>query len=168
MKPEFQFDAERPTVPSRAIDSEVALSSPDLDSELDPVARFKRVFARLAPGTPMPLEALYDPRIHFQDPLHGLHGIEALQRYFARLNSRIIYAEFTFTDELRSPGAALLTWTMRLQPRMLSHEVIIEGATHLRFADRVTYQRDYFDLGAMIYERLPLLGPLLRWIKRQA
>jgi len=29
----------------------------------------------------------------------------------------------------------------------------------------VTYHRDYFDLGALIYERVPVLGGLIRGIK---
>ena len=32
-------------------------------------------------------------------------------------------------------------------------------------AGKVCQHRDYFDLGAMLYEQLPLLGPVVRTIK---
>jgi len=38
--------------------------------------------------------------------------------------------------------------------------------SHVAFEERVTYQRDYFDAGAMVYEHVPLFGWIVRWIKR--
>ena len=45
----------------------------------------------------------------------------------------------------------------------------IHGSSHLRFAHdgRVAYHRDYWDAAEELYETLPLLGSLLRWIKRR-
>jgi hypothetical protein len=41
--------------------------------------------------------------------------------------------------------------------------------SYLQFdkAGKVRYHRDYFDLGAMLYEHLPLLGSLVKTIKRR-
>lgn len=43
----------------------------------------------------------------------------------------------------------------------------VEGATRLEFDEtgKVCLHRDYFDLGAMLYEQLPLLGAVVRTIK---
>jgi hypothetical protein len=47
-------------------------------------------------------------------------------------------------------------------------ELTLEGISQLRFADRrIIYQRDYYDLGAMLYEHLPLVGQVVRGIKRR-
>jgi hypothetical protein len=32
----------------------------------------------------------------------------------------------------------------------------------------VCYHRDYFDAGEMLYENLPVVGRVIRWIKDQA
>ncbi|HGP4674712.1 TPA: nuclear transport factor 2 family protein, partial [Vibrio cholerae O1] len=38
----------------------------------------------------------------------------------------------------------------------------------LHFAEgKVTYHRDYFDMGEMLYEQLPVLGQVIRAIKRR-
>ena len=53
-------------------------------------------------------------------------------------------------------------------PRLAAGQPVrVEGAPRLEFddADKVCLHRDYFDLGAMLYEQLPLLGALVRTIK---
>ncbi len=44
----------------------------------------------------------------------------------------------------------------------------IRGASHLRFAGdgRIAMHRDYWDAAEELYEKLPLLGALMRWLKR--
>jgi len=44
--------------------------------------------------------------------------------------------------------------------------IVVPGVSVIHFGEKVTAQRDYFDVGAMLYERLPLIGWLLRWVKR--
>lgn len=47
--------------------------------------------------------------------------------------------------------------------------VEVEGISHLRILDgRVRYHRDYFDAGQLLYENLPVVGGVIRWVKEQA
>jgi hypothetical protein len=45
----------------------------------------------------------------------------------------------------------------------------IHGSTHLRFAadGRVGLHRDYWDPARELYEAVPLLGALMRWLRRK-
>ena len=47
-----------------------------------------------------------------------------------------------------------MTWTMFLNhPKLRGETVRVEGASYLRTRNgKVYYHRDYFDLGAMLYE----------------
>jgi hypothetical protein len=56
---------------------------------------------------------------------------------------------------------------MNLRHRRFKPEetLTLPGATAVRFGERVHFHRDYFDLGAMIYERIPVLGGAVRAIK---
>jgi hypothetical protein len=46
--------------------------------------------------------------------------------------------------------------------------VEVNGVSQIRFSgDRVIYHRDYFDLGEMLYENIPLLGVVIRNIKQR-
>ncbi|MFM8557948.1 MAG: hypothetical protein ACKODG_17565, partial [Betaproteobacteria bacterium] len=45
----------------------------------------------------------------------------------------------------------------------------IRGATWLEFDDegRVTLHRDYWDAAEELYEKLPVIGSMARWLKRR-
>ena len=133
--------------------------------ERHPVAVFRRIFTRLTPDIIMPLDLLYAPDVVFEDPLHRLEGREQLQRYFARLNASLVESEFVMGEALVGAAAAMVPWTIRLTLRRLPRPVVVDGCSHLRYGALVTYQRDYFDVGALVYEHVPLLGAVVRGLK---
>jgi limonene-1,2-epoxide hydrolase len=133
--------------------------------EPQPVVLFKEVFARLTPETQMPLTQLYAAEVTFEDPMHKIVGLEALAKYFARLNARIQYAEFVFESKIVTDDQAALTWKMVVRPKYSWKPVEVPGVSILRFTDKIVYQRDYFDVGAMMYEQLPIFGWVLRRLK---
>ena len=138
----------------------------EASNEPSSVALFKRVFARLTPDSVMPLADLYAAEVVFEDPLHHIVGRDALAAYFTRLNARVESAEFAFGTQVVAAGEAALTWTMTVRTRRPRQTIVVPGVSVIRFADRITHQRDYFDVGAMLYERLPVLGWVLRRFKR--
>lgn len=138
------------------------------DVKLDPpvVALFKDVFARLTPDSNMPLTELYSADVVFEDPLHRIEGLDTLTEYFNHLNSKVESVEFAFGQQIVSGGEGAITWVMTIRTRRPRQTIIVPGVSVIRFGDRITSQRDYFDVGAMLYERLPLFGWVLRRIKR--
>ena len=52
-------------------------------------------------------------------------------------------------------------------PRLNGGEIIhVDGSSVLSIRDDlVEYQRDYYDMGAMVYEQLPILGSVVRYIR---
>jgi hypothetical protein len=130
------------------------------------ITLFKSVFARLTPDSDMPLADLYSADVVFEDPLHRIEGLDALAAYFARLNAKVESAEFVFGAQVVGEAEAAVTWVMTIRTRRPRQTIVVPGVSVLRFGDRITSQRDYFDVGAMLYERLPLFGWVLRRIKR--
>ena len=66
---------------------------------------------------------------------------------------------------------AAIYWQMHLRHKKINsgNTITVEGHSLLRRQDnRVIYHRDYFDIGSMIYEHLPVLGWIIRLIKRKA
>lgn len=131
------------------------------------VGTFKDTYNRLTRSSLSLLDDLYDESVVFEDPLHRIQGLPALRAYFERLYADIHSCRFTFEAEVVQDDQAVLTWTMHLQHTRFhpGERLHLPGATHIRFADKVVYHRDYFDVGALLYERVPLLGPLVRAIK---
>ena len=49
-------------------------------------------------------------------------------------------------------------------------ELTVRGGSHLKLAadGRIAVHRDYWDVAEELYEKLPGLGILMRWLKRRA
>lgn len=133
------------------------------------VARFKQTYNRLNVRSLGLLDELYSHDVVFQDPFRRMSGLPALTGYFAELYRHVESSSFVFEDEVVQGNSAVLTWTMSLKhPRLNGgDQVTVAGSTHIRFRDKVTYHRDYFDGGAMLYEHLPLIGLVIRMIKER-
>jgi limonene-1,2-epoxide hydrolase len=134
---------------------------------MQPVERFKEIFNRLNRESIPLVDELYSPDVLFIDPIHEVRGIANLRAYFQRLYDGVVTCRFDFQSEAVNGEEAMLTWVMHMQHgRFRKGETVhLPGASHIRFGEKVSYHRDYFDAGALIYERVPLLGGLIRGIK---
>ncbi|WP_421213853.1 nuclear transport factor 2 family protein [Aeromonas dhakensis] len=133
------------------------------------LARFVALYQQLNRDELHRLPEVYANEVVFTDPAHRIEGLAALTDYFAALYQRLAYCRFVITSQLQQGRQAWLGWTMTFShPRLRGGApVMVEGATRLEFneAGKVCLHRDYFDMGAMLYEQLPLIGPLVRTIK---
>jgi ketosteroid isomerase-like protein len=137
----------------------------------DRLEAFCAFFNKLDKSCTTDLYEFYTPDVLFIDPLHRIEGARALEAYFRTLYENVTACRFTFHQRQQSGDQAFITWTMHLvHPRLDRGQAIgVEGCSHLEFAadDRVARHRDYFDAGALLYERLPLLGGAIRMVKRR-
>lgn len=135
----------------------------------EPLARFVALYQQLDRQQLHLLSEVYADEVIFIDPAHRIEGLAALSDYFAALYQRLTYCRFVITSQQQQGRQAWLGWTMTFShPRLRGGKpVTVEGATRLELDEegKVCLHRDYFDLGAMLYEQLPLLGSLVRTIK---
>ncbi|AUI86292.1 transcriptional regulator [Vibrio azureus] len=128
------------------------------------------VYEKLNKSNLYTLEELYHPNVTFEDAAHRLEGWNALKSYFDNLYTNVTRCDFEIHEHQQMGNVGFLIWTMRLQHPKLKKGATIEvkGVSHLRFQDeRVIYHRDYFDLGEMLYENLPLLGSVVKAVKKR-
>lgn len=133
------------------------------------VDRFQQLYQSLRDDNLALLGEVYSQDVVFEDPLHRVEGLAALTEYFERMYAGVASIGFEFGEVVAAPGQAMLTWTMHMTHRRLrpGEALALPGASHIRFDQRVHYHRDYFDAGALLYERLPLLGGVVRAIRRR-
>jgi len=140
------------------------------DSNIDLADALKRAYCSLATGNTAELAPLYSEDIYFEDPSHGIQGKAALIERFQHLYSKVDSCNFKFHQTLDTGGEIFLAWTMILRQRgPKSGEVTrVEGASFLKVRNnRIYYHRDYFDLGAFVYENVPMLGSIIKRIKQR-
>lgn len=112
---------------------------------------------------------VYSRDMYFEDPFHRVEGLRAFKEYCASLYENLTHCQFRFHDQWAREGDAILTWTMSYAHPKLNggREIRVEGMSWIIFDEKVFYHRDYFDGGALLYEHIPLLGGIIRSIKRK-
>ncbi|MCL4410601.1 MAG: nuclear transport factor 2 family protein, partial [Gammaproteobacteria bacterium] len=88
---------------------------------------------------------------------------DALHDYLAHGLENALTCRFAIEQTMVDREQAFLVWQMRLQHEKLAggREIQVPGTSHLLFAEednRIKEHVDYYDLGAMVYEHVPLLG----------
>lgn len=131
------------------------------------VGNFIEFYESLGAKTPVALDRVYSADIEFVDPVHRMQGIEALDDYFTALMQNVESLSFRITETNTTNGTAFLQWIMSYQhPRLAAgRQIDVSGISYIRYDTKVTYHRDYYDLGEMLYEHLPLVGWLTRKLK---
>ncbi|MFI2809717.1 MULTISPECIES: nuclear transport factor 2 family protein [Microbulbifer] len=113
------------------------------------------------------LGRIYDPSVIFCDPIHRVEGLDALGAYFEGMSRGLESCRFEFGEAVEGSGSACLPWVMHYAHRSLKggRPLELRGCSLLRFAERIHYHEDFYDVGAMVYEHVPLMGALVRGIK---
>jgi len=129
-------------------------------------------FESLAPERVEDLLRLYHPQARFKDPFNDVQGHAAIAQVFHHMYRSLEAPHFVVTRQLVDGAEAFLTWDFRFHFRGVGGPGMqtVRGATHLVFDAQglVTLHRDYWDVAEELYEKLPVLGSLMRWLKSRA
>lgn len=118
------------------------------------------------------LGAVYAPQARFKDPFNDVQGVPAIQAIFEHMFETLQQPHFVVTGQVQQGAQCFLTWEFRFSFknfRQGSPQTIF-GASHLVFSSDglVTLHRDYWDAAEELYEKLPVVGGLMRWLKKRA
>lgn len=135
-------------------------------------ARVVTFFEHLEPAHLDAIDLIYAAGAHFKDPFNEVRGVPAIRTIFVHMFATLVEPRFVVTTQALDGSQCFLTWdfTFRLQRQRGGEAQIIRGASHLVFdsSGRVTLHRDYWDAAEEVYEKLPLVGSLMRWMKARA
>jgi steroid Delta-isomerase len=135
------------------------------------VARLIDLFETLAPGDVAHLPDFYAVDVRFKDPFNEVQGVAEVQRIFAHMFVALEDPRFVVHDALAHGEQCFLTWDFLFRFRRFDRSLqVVRGASHLRLdaQGRVLVHRDYWDAAEELYEKLPAVGVLMRWLKRRA
>ncbi|MBD8166413.1 nuclear transport factor 2 family protein [Erwinia persicina] len=116
------------------------------------------------------LAEIYHPDVRLSDPVGEHQGLAVVEQYFASLLKNMRYCRFVVTLTREFDSDALLLWRMEYAHPSLQGgaDQTLEGSSYLQFREgKVVFQRDYYDMGAMLYEKLPLLGSVIGLVKKR-
>jgi len=135
------------------------------------VTRVRAFFESISPQSAARIDEIYAADAWFKDPFNEVRGVAAIRRIFEHMFVQVEGPRFVVRDVVAQGNDAFLTWDFLFHSRRLGErEQVIRGASHLKFdADgRISCHRDYWDAAEELYEKLPVLGGLMRLLKRRA
>lgn len=115
------------------------------------------------------LAQVYARDASFKDPFNEVQGLEPIAAIFEHMFEQVNDPIFVVTTSVMQGSQAFLTWDFLFTMKRFSTEQqCIKGATHIVFGQdgKVVVHRDYWDAAEELYEKLPVLGSLMRWLKR--
>jgi steroid delta-isomerase len=136
------------------------------ENDLDRLVRFYETLDRSKLDQ---LDKVYAQDAFFKDPFNEVRGVPAIRRIFEHMFVQVNAPRFVVSSRLLRGDEAFMVWEMHFNmKRPAGKEQCIRGATHIRFGPRglVEHHRDYWDAAEELYEKVPLLGSLMRWLKR--
>lgn len=137
-------------------------------TDLKPFVDF---FEQLQPEDLPRLGRFYAANTRFKDPFNEVVGVEAVAGIFRHMFDSLDAPRFVVRDVIVQGDQAFLSWDFLFRMRRFNRdEQCIRGGSHLRFGPDglITEHRDYWDAAEELYEKLPVVGGLMRWLKRRA
>jgi len=136
------------------------------------VERIARFFETLTPQAVKQLDAYYMAEATFKDPFNEVVGIAAIQDIFSHMYVALDQPHFVVRGGMVDGAQCLLTWEFRFRFKRFDTHTLqtVRGASHLMLAEdgRIRMHRDYWDAAEELYEKLPVVGGLMRWLKKRA
>ncbi|MFA7624772.1 MAG: nuclear transport factor 2 family protein [Pusillimonas sp.] len=138
---------------------------------LAPAARLAAFYEGLTPATLDQISQYYAADARFKDPFNDVTGVIAIRAIFQHMFDTLENPRFVVHGFTGDAAQSFLTWTLYFHTR--SGKQVrgweIHGATHVQWdaGGRVAVHRDYWDVAEELYEKIPVLGGLMRILKRR-
>jgi ketosteroid isomerase-like protein len=139
------------------------------------IQRVVHFFEHLQPTDVTRMADIYTSDAQFKDPFNEVQGVPAIARIFAHMFETLDAPRFVITQQVQQGAQCFVTWDFLFaMPRMDGGRLqTIRGATHFVLREeagvwRVAVHRDYWDAAEELYEKLPVVGGLVRWLKKRA
>jgi ketosteroid isomerase-like protein len=136
------------------------------------VARITTFFEQLRPEDVPHMGRIYATDARFKDPFNEVQGLAAIEHIFAHMFVALDQPRFVITAKVVQGQQCFLTWDFLFCFKPFHKGVVqtVRGASHLVLDGQglITLHRDYWDVAEELYEKMPVLGVLMRWLKRRA
>ena len=115
---------------------------------------------------------VYAADVYFRDPFKEIHGEPEFEAYLLRGSSAVAAFSMEWLDVAESHGDYYFRWIMSVTLKRDGKNAppsLTTGISHVRFGPdgKVIFHQDYFDAAAFLYEKIPVLGGEIRFIKKR-
>jgi len=136
------------------------------------VADISRYFESISPETLTEISNWYTTDARFKDPFNEVRGVPDITRIFEHMFHSLHAPHFVVTRQIVDGSHAFLVWEFHFRFKRFDTvtEQVVHGGSHLTLTPQglISEHRDYWDAAEELYEKLPMLGGLMRWLRKRA
>lgn len=134
---------------------------------IDHAHRYKIFLETLSPQTLNNLSEYVTEGVHFKDPFNDVTDIQSMERIFRDMFDTVENVKFTVLQIMQEQDRCLMEW--RFEGRFRGKDWSFDGTSAIAFSEdgRVRSHIDYWDASSDFYQHLPIVGTLIRWIKKR-
>ncbi|MBR7798606.1 nuclear transport factor 2 family protein [Undibacterium fentianense] len=124
-------------------------------------------YASLSPSTLPQITSLYAIDARFKDPFNEVVGVEAIAKIFEHMFASTEAPRFIFEEVIEQGQKVFLTWEFHFGLRGKNY--VVKGGSMLTFNEQgmITDHRDYWDAAEELWEKLPIVGTLVGWLRHK-
>lgn len=153
--------------------------SPQVDIPTERIDALVHAFENLSPDRLDQLGQLYAPDVHFRDPFNDVKGLAAMRHIFEDMYVQLMAPRFAIRHVAAQGSTLYLAWDFDFSIRVMgqNRSQHIEGLSECRWrCDRLPDGRmqwlihthwDHWDSATQVYAQLPVVGNLVRWLRRR-
>lgn len=131
---------------------------------------YARFYEQLSPKSPFEeYGVFFDKHSKFSDPFQSVQGLEAIHKIFLNMYAKLYEPRFIIDELVCSEEVAYIKWHFTYSLSQNSKLESFSGVSRVTFTTsaKVATHVDFWDAAENVYEKIPLLGTVLRFIKRR-
>lgn len=134
---------------------------------MTPTQKIRYWYATLDAESLEEIGAYYAPHAFFKDPFNEVEGVEHIKNIFVHMFATTENPHFVFQDLMEDQNQSFVTWYFHFS--LKGKQYTINGSSHLRFNQQglVTYHRDYWDAAEELWQKMPIIGGITKWLRTQ-
>ncbi len=136
------------------------------------IQRIVDFFELLTPQAVAQMGDLYTADAYFKDPFNEVRGLNEVQHIFRHMYVALDEPRFVVTNTVTQGDQCFIVWDFKFRFKRFDTVTVqtVRGCSYLQLAHdgRIAFHRDYWDAAEELYEKLPLVGALMRWLKKRA
>ena len=128
---------------------------------------YKQILEGLTRDSIDNLDAVCRVDVKFKDSLHDLNSRTEMKQAFLCLFQTTQDVRYVVEDRAITGPVVYFRW--KLEATLSGKPWTVDGVTRATFDERgqVMEHLEYWDVASQLYERFPVVGPLLRFIRRR-
>ena len=132
-------------------------------------------FEQLSPQSLDQLQSHYALDVHFRDPFNDVRGLAAMSHIFADMFTQLTDPRFEVTHWAAQGTTLYLAWDFHFSIKVLGRlrAQRIQGLSECRWIEvesgqwRIHAHLDHWDSATQVYAQLPIVGGLIRWLRKR-